>query len=311
MPTHFISCEKFHTKWNNKLIPISRVNPGESVQIEVMDASAGQITETTTNNDLARMKPILPLTGPIFVNGANPGNTLVVKILEMETAHWGHTEISPGHGFLPKDFGNRQLAIWRIESDRFLHCDSIPNVRVPVRPFCGAMGVAPRISGEIPTMPPGCHGGNLDIKYLTVGSTLYLPIFNQGALFSIGDAHLAQGDGEVCVTAVETSGLVTLEFGIKNGQILEEPYFETETHFATTAFATTIDVACRKALKYLIQYLVSEKNLLKDSAYMLASVAADLKVFEVVDSPHVLAGAMIPKSLFYRRDKSRTNISSK
>ncbi len=191
-----------------------------------------------------------------------------------------------------------QIAIWRISEDRFLHSDSIPGVKVPVKPFCGIMGVAPKTDGEYPTMPPGSHGGNMDIKYLTEGSTLYLPVFNEGALFSVGDVHIAQGDGEVCVSAVETSAIVTLEFEIKEGQILGEPYFETATHFSTTGFATTLDDACRNALRNLVRYLVVEMKMRKEAAYMLASVAADLKVFEVVDAPHVLAGAMIPKNIF-------------
>ena len=294
---------KYHSKWDNKLPPVIRVNPGDIVRIETNDTLGGQINPGSTGEDMAKVDTsvIHPITGPIFINGANPGDTLVVEILKIDTADWGYTAIVPGQGFLPEDFGKPAITIWKISEDRsFIHSDSLPGVNVSLKPFCGIMGVAPKAAGVFPTLPPGYHGGNIDIKYLTEGSTLYLPIFNEGALFSVGDVHMAQGDGEVCISAAETDATVTLRFGLRQGQLFDEPYFETPTHFSTTGFATNLDEACKKALRNLIRCFEVEKKMKKESAYILASVAADLKVFEVVNAPNVLAGAMISKAIFLK-----------
>jgi acetamidase/formamidase len=300
LETHLIERSKFHSKWNRNLPPVARVNQHDTVKIETNDAIGGQITLSSRAEDLAKTDSsvVHPITGPIYVKGAKAGDTLVVKILDIKTNDWGFTGILPGMGFLPNEFPKNSLAFWKVGKDGFLRSESIPGVKVPIAPFCGIMGVAPGEDGEFSTMPPGSHGGNMDIKYLTKGSTLYLPIMNEGALFSVGDVHIAQGDGEVCVTGVETSATVKLQFSLKEGQVLSEPYFETSTHFSTVGSDTNLDEACRKALRNLIHYLTREKQMTRESAYMLASIVADLKIFEVVDLPNVLAGAMIPKSSF-------------
>jgi acetamidase/formamidase len=177
---------------------------------------------------------------------------------------------------------------------------------LPIAPFCGMMGVAMAEDGEFSIIPPRSNGGNLDIKYLTLGSRLYLPVFVEGALFSVGDVHAAQGDGEVCTTAVETSAKVGLRFSIVRGPPILEPRFETKTHFAVTAFSDSTDDAFNKATGYMIDFLVSESGLDREQAYTLCSVGTDLKIFEIVDSPHVLAGMLISKEILSNLRKRST-----
>jgi acetamidase/formamidase len=194
----------------------------------------------------------------------------------------------------------RFLAIWEMCHDtesKSMTSKEIPNVRLTIEPFCGMMGVAMAEEGDFSNIPPRSNGGNLDIKYLTQGSRLFLPIFVEGALFSIGDVHAAQGDGEICTTAIETSAEVKLRFSIAKGSSIPEPRFETKTHFAVTAFSDLVDKALNKATNYMIDFLISESDLDREQARALCSVAADLKVFEIVDSPHVLVGMMISKEI--------------
>jgi len=275
------------------------VDPHDLVILETLDSSGGQITPASSARDLDGLNyaKINPLTGPIYINGTSPGDTLIVDVEEIDIGKFGWTASFEGNGSL-SDKKCRFLAIWEQCDDkesRLMMSKEIPNVKLPIEPFCGMMGVAMAEEGEFSNVPPRSNGGNLDIKYLTAGSRLFLPIFVEGALFSVGDVHAAQGDGEVCTTAIETSAKVRLRFGIMAGSSIPEPRFETRTHFAVTAFSTLIDDAFNKATDYMIDFLVKEYGLLREQAYVLCSVAADLKIFEVVDSPHVLAGMMIRK----------------
>jgi acetamidase/formamidase len=288
-----------HSKWNRSLEPIATVSPDEVVEIDLRDTTGGFFKPQMTAKQLfSGMTPGHSLTGPIYVEGAMPGDTLVVRILEVKNGKWGFSATMPGKGFLGDLSQHQNLITWEANEDNtFAESLSLPGVRVAIAPFCGVLGVAPGDDGEFSTLPPKEYGGNMDIKYLTKGSTLFLPVFNKGALFSVGDAHMAQGDGEVCISGIETSAKVTLQFQIEKGKRIPEPRFETPTHFGITAYSKTIDDGCQKALNYAITFLREEKNLSWDSAYMLCSVAADLKVFEVVDVPHVLCGLMIPKDV--------------
>jgi acetamidase/formamidase len=239
-----------------------------------------------------------PMTGPIFVDGAELGDTLEVRILSIEFLHpFGVAAFSPGGGTLPADFpyAGLKLLRWQPGAD---HVEFSPGVTLKFAPFFGSIGVAPpTLSGRIPSGPPGWHGGNMDNKDLVVGSTLYLPVHVPGALLSIGDGHAMQGDGEVSGTALEASLRGTIEVRLRKGQRLRWPRAETPTHFMTMGLDPDLDEASRIATREMVDFLVAEKRLTRDEAYMLCSLAADLHVTQTVDGTKGVH-AMIAKSIF-------------
>ena len=226
-----------------------------------------------------------------------PGDVLAVKLHEIEIGDWAWQAIIPGFGFLADEFAEPYLKTWRFEPG-----DSVAwftdRIKIPLRPFPGVMGVAPATDSMLSTIPPRANGGNMDNRHLTAGTTVYFPVFVEGALFSIGDTHAAQGDGEVAGTAIEAPMRIVYELNvIKGGRSIEEPQYETEEFYGVTAFATTIDEAARKATGYMIDYLVETHGLARSDAYALASLAGDLKISEVVDVPHMLVSMHMPKSV--------------
>ena len=213
---HHLDAEQIHQEWNNALPPRLEIDPGDTVVFDTRDAANRYYTRTSTHEDVLGRGPFRghPLTGPVRVRGARPGDVLVVEILEVEPADFGWTAIRPGRGLLPEsDFGKPYLQIWDLSDGT--HARAGNHIAVPIAPFPGVMGTALDVPGGHSTMPPRKNGGNMDIKQLTAGSTLFLPVWVDGALFSVGDAHAIQGDGEVCVTAVEMSGRVTARFGLQ------------------------------------------------------------------------------------------------
>ena len=245
-------------------------------------------------------EPIHPLTGPIYVEGAEPGDLLAVTLHKIEVGDWGWSAVFPGFGFLADEFRQPYLKTFRLEKGagaaRF--SDSI---EIPLKPFPGVMGVAPDTEELLSTIPPRANGGNMDNPYMAEGTTVYFPVFVEGALFSIGDTHAAQGMGEVCGTAIEAPMKIVLELNvIKGGRRVPEPEYETRDFYAVTAFATSLDEAARKATRYMIDYLVHERGLDRTEAYVLCSLAGELKIAEVVDVPHVLVSMHMPKNIFTR-----------
>jgi acetamidase/formamidase len=251
-----------------------------------------------------------PLTGPVRVRGARPGDTLVVEVLDVRPAlDFGWTAIRPGRGLLPEaDFAKPFLNIWDLGDGT--HARMGDRVAVPIEAFPGVMGVALDEPGGHSTMPPRRNGGNMDIRQLAAGSTLYLPVLVDGALFSVGDAHGAQGDGEVCITAVEMSARVTLRFGLQPGRRLAEPRLRTTNPpsgtgrkgpwIATTAHGPDLYASSQQAIRYLIEQIVEERGLSREQAYVVCSVAADLKISEIVDAPNWIVSAFLPDSIFLK-----------
>jgi acetamidase/formamidase len=239
-----------------------------------------------------------PLSGPIFVEGAEPGDTLEVRILAIDFLHpFGVNAFSPGGGTLPDEFPYAQLKLlrWRPGADRV---EFKPGVTLPLAPFFGSIGVAPpALVGRISSRPPGWHGGNLDNKDLVVGSVLYLPVHVPGALLSIGDGHGLQGDGEVTGTALETSLRGTFELRVHKGQRMRWPRAETPTHYIAMGLSEDLNEATRLATREMVDFLVAEKGLSRDDAYMLCSLAADLHVTQAVDATKGVH-AMLAKSIF-------------
>jgi acetamidase/formamidase len=239
-----------------------------------------------------------PMTGPIYIDGAQPGDTLEVRIVAIEFLHnFGVNAFSPGGGVLPDDFPYASLKMfrWAAGADRV---EFGPGITLPLAPFFGSIGVAPPpLVGRISSRPPGWHGGNLDNKDLIAGTVLYLPVHVPGALLSIGDGHARQGDGEVTGTALETSLRGTVELRVLKGQKLRWPRAETPTHFIAMGLNEDLDEATRLAVREMVDFLVAEKKMSRDDAYMLCSLAADLHVTQAVDATKGVH-ASLAKSFF-------------
>jgi formamidase len=349
-----------HNRWHPDIPPIATVEPGQVVGLETRDALDSQVTGTSTVADLARVNfnVVHPLTGPIFVKGAAPGDLLEVTVVEIEPQPFGFTTQVPGFGFLHDLYTEPHLVRWTI-ANGFATSPDLPGVRIPGAPFMGVMGVAPshellerinqreadltrrggrvmlpEAAGAVPTDPtiartamrtiaPHETGGNVDIKQLTKGTTLRMPVYVPGALFSAGDAHFAQGDGESCGTAVEMAATCYCSFNVIKGaaaarnirdvQFYRSDYFTApemavpRRFFATTGqcytregvnFSEDITLAARNALLNMIDYLVDERGFTRQQAYALCSVAVDLKISEVVDIPNFVVSAFLPLDIF-------------
>ncbi len=238
------------------------------------------------------------LTGPIFVEGAEEGDTLEVRIKAIRLAlPYAYTAFSPRGGFLPEDFPRQRVKIIQLDEKRMIG-KFADGIEIPLKPFFGSMGVAPPAKlGRVSSVPPGQHAGNLDNKELVAGTMLFIPVHARGALFSIGDGHAAQGDGEVCITALETSLVGTLEFVVRKDMKLKWPRAETPTHYVVMGMDKDLTEAGKIATREAIDFLTTQKKLTPDEAYMLSSVAVDFHVTQVVDGNKGVHG-MIPKAIF-------------
>ncbi len=238
------------------------------------------------------------LTGPVYVEEAEPGDTLEVRIQKIDLAiPYAYNAFGPTRGFLPEDFPYRKMRIIPLDREHMV-AKFAPGIEIPLHPFFGSMGVAPPESyGRIDSAPPGVHAGNMDNKELVAGTTLYLPVWTKGALFEVGDGHVGQGNGEVDITALETSLQGTLQFIVHKGTNQKYPRAETPTHYISMGFHQELYEATRIAVREMIDFLVAEKHLTRDDAYMLTSVAGDVDITELVDGNkgvHV----MLPKAIF-------------
>jgi acetamidase/formamidase len=294
---HTLTAENTHARFSSAIPPVLQVHTGDVVEVFTKEATDGQLSMESRAEDLATLDfdPIHPLTGPIHVAGAEPGDVLAVTLHEIEVLGWGWSAITPGFGFLADEFTEPYLKTFAIPAGA-TELQFNDEIRLPIEPFPGVMGVAPATDSMLTTIPPRANGGNMDDQHMTAGTTVYFPVFAPGALFSIGDTHVLQGDGEVCGTAIEAPMRIVLELNvIKGGRELREPEYETADAYAVTAFATTLDEAARKATRYMVDYLVAEHGMDRNDAYMLCSLAGDLRIAEVVDVPHVLVSMHMPR----------------
>ncbi|KIP04647.1 hypothetical protein PHLGIDRAFT_129368 [Phlebiopsis gigantea 11061_1 CR5-6] len=309
MSIHSVKRSQCHLAWDNSITPILRVKSGDTVSFDCLDASNGQITPTTATSALAALDiaTLDQVNGPIYIETAQPGDTLQVDILDVVTAEWGWTGVLPGFGLLADEFPEPYLKIWDLPAGaHHAWFDKMKGIKVPLRPFAGEMGVALREKGPHSTIPPYRTGGNVDTKFLTKGTTLYLPVEVEGALFSTGDGHATQGDGEVCGSAIETPMKITVRLSVvKNKPYVKTPHFSTHKgvddpngYYCTTGVGPDIREAARDAVRHMIRTLGAEHGLSSEEAYVLCSVAADLRMHEVVDMPNYVIGLMMPKSIF-------------
>jgi len=350
---------KGHNRWHEAIAPVVEAELGEEVEIQTRDAFDGQISAATSAEDLRQcdLNLVHPLTGPVFVAGAARGDLLEVEIRDMKPAAFGYTVQVPGFGFLRDAFPEPYIAKWRIK-DGYAESADLPGVRIPDGSFVGVIGIAPskelrettqrreadllgrggivlgpEAQGAVPsagpiasealrTIPPRENGGNLDIKQLSKGARLLLPVFVDGALFSVGDAHFAQGDGEACGTAIEMAGAIVVRFALHKGEAqrrgIRFPRFARDNYYfppelaapkrflATTGLSIREDginesedatLSARNALLAMIDLLV-ERGWSRQQAYAICSVAVDLKLSELVDVPNIVVSAFLPLDIF-------------
>ncbi|MFQ5675880.1 MAG: acetamidase/formamidase family protein [bacterium] len=298
-PEYFLTSEQTHNKFSKTIPAVVTVHSGAVIQVETKEATDGQLTIKSTSADVPNVNfdPIHPLTGPVYVEEAEPGDVLAVTLHRIEIGDWGWAGVFPGFGFLADEFTEPYLKTFSIPKGA-REVKFSETVRVPLKPFPGVMGVAPDTDEMLSTIPPRANGGNMDNPFLSEGTTVYFPVFVKGALFSIGDTHAAQGLGEVCGTAVEAPMKIVYEVNVlKNERKILEPQYETDDFYAVTAYATTLDEAAKKATRFMIDYLVNEHGLSKNEAYVLCSLAGKLQIAEVVDVPHVLVAMHISKKV--------------
>jgi formamidase len=349
--------DRCHNRWHPDIPPVLSCRPGDEILLETRDAVDGQFTLDSFHADVARVDRSIvhPLTGPVRIEGAEPGDVLVVEVLEIAPASFGYTAQIPGFGFLADEFPEPYLVRWEI-ADGFATSPDLPGVRIPGEPFMGTMGVAPSRDlleqitrrertlkeqgedvalpdrrGAVPagepiaseglrTKPPRENGGNLDVRQMIAGTRILFPVWTEGGLFSAGDGHFAQGDGESCGTAVEMRATLRVRVDVRKGEAVERhlrdvrfgsPGADLDARprptFSTTGLcvyakeggrADDLTAAARSALRNMIEHLVHEYGYSRQQAYAICSVAVHLKVGQVVDSPNYVATATVPLDIF-------------
>ena len=302
--------EHQHMSWDNARAPAVTVAPGDTVHFKDIDAMMGQISPQSRPQDLATLDfgRINPIAGPVYVDGAEPGDTLKVTILGFEPSGWAWTGVIPDFGLLAEDFPAPALHIWSYDKSFSSPAAFGSFARVPVKPFCGTTGVAPAEAGSFSTIPPYATGGNMDIRDLSEGVELYLPIKVKGALYSIGDPHVAQGDGEVCGTAIESPMSVSVKLDLIKGGDLRYPRFVTrgpvsrhldgEGYEVATGIGPDLMEAAKNAVRNMIDLLGKTRGLSAQHAYMLCSVCSDLRISEIVDRPNWVVSCYLPRIVF-------------
>jgi acetamidase/formamidase len=300
-----------HREWNPDLDPALWIEPGDTVNFDCRDSWDGLVDAETTIadfEDLGRSGG-MPLTGPVGVRGAEPGDVLEINLLEIDHADWGWTVFRPGDqefGLLADEFPEWGFHYWELAPDEAVG-HFVDGIEIPLDPFPGTIGVAPGETGSHSTTPPRHVGGNMDTKYLTAGSTLKLPVETEGALFSIGDGHATQGDGEVCGGAIETEITVTAELSLRTDETIQRPQYHIEEPprslvtgpaYATMGISSDLKTAAKQAVSDLVAHLHEHRGLTREQAYILCSVAADLRINEIVDEPNWAVSAVISEELF-------------
>jgi acetamidase/formamidase len=304
---HTIHGARHHLGWDRSIPPVLRATPGQTVLFECVDASGGQLTAQSTVADVRGLDfgKVNPVTGPVFVEGAQPGDALKVTIGEFTPSGFGWTANIPGFGLLADQFTEPALHIWSYDAVGLAPALFSPVGKVPLKPFAGTIGVAPAEPGHHSVVPPRRVGGNLDIRDLAAGTQLYLPVEVDGALFSVGDTHAAQGDGEVCGTAIESPMSVALTLEVVKGAKLKTPRFTTpgpvtrhldkKGYEVTTGVGPDLMEGARSAVSQMIDLLSFRHGMSAVDAYMLCSVCADLRISEIVDVPNWVVSLYFPR----------------
>ena len=307
---HTIHDHDGHLGWNRALQPVMRAVSGETITFCCRDAGNGHYHHGSTAHDVLTADPHAsnPLTGPLFVEGAAPGDALKVTIHEFAPSGFGWTAIIPGFGLLSDQFQSPKLKLWDYDTGISKPAVFNADASLPLKPFIGTIGVAPAEPGTHSVIPPRRVGGNMDIRDIAAGTVLYLPVEVEGALLSIGDTHAAQGDGEVCGTAIESAMDVSVTVEVIKDAAPKTPYFTTPGPVArhldaagydvTTGIGPDLMQASRDAVSAMIDLLARTRNLSAEDAYMLCSVCGDLKISEIVDAPNWVVSFYFPRIVF-------------
>src|SRR5919201_743773 len=306
--THYFPHDQVHFTWDAGNAPVLTVESGDTVVYRTRDVSDDQIGPDSTADAVAGLDwdRVYPLAGPVAVAGAQPGDTLAIEILDLHTQGWGWTAILPGFGLLSEDFTEPYLKIFDLTAGDVTYLRE--GVAIPIEPFMGTMGVCPAGAIAVPIMPPGVFGGNMDTRQLTAGTTLYLPVQVEGGLFSCGDAHAAQGDGEVCVTGIESPMYGALRFTLLKDRPIPAPQYRTAGPlvpasglggwYGTTGVGPDLYAGAQDAVRAMIEYLGREHGLTPEDAYVLSSLVVALRISEIVDPGQYIVSALLPLSVF-------------
>lgn len=306
MAEHHLDDSVTQPFWDNSVEPRLEIDPGDVVVFECAEP-VGQLTPESTDDDLANLdfSLIHALNGSVFIKGAEPGDALEVEIVDMKHKGWGWSGHLPGFGLLADDFDYPYIHHWELDGDKCIF--GVNDIVLPFEPHPGCVGVAPREAGRLDTIPPRENGGNVDVVDLTIGATFWLPVFVEGALYSTGDCHSRQGQGEVCGTGIESPMTVTMRFDVRKDLSIKELQFQrpspitrldTDGYYVTTAHGPDLMENAKNAVRYMIDWLEENQKLTRSQAYVLCSEAVDLKISEIVDAPNWIVSAHVPLSIF-------------
>jgi len=307
---HTIHNHQCHFGWDNSNRPVVKAKPGETIEFHPIDSSGGQLNPKSTVADIAALDfaKVNPVAGPVFIDGAEPGDAIKVTLLEFTPSGWGWTANIPGFGLLAEHFTDPALHIWTYDKISLTPAAYGPGGKVPLKPFCGTIGLAPAEPGLHSIVPPRRMGGNMDIRDMSAGTELYLPVEVIGGLFSVGDTHATQGDGEVCGTAIESPCSLAARFDLIKGANLKFPRFTTpgpvtrhldgKGYEATTGIGPDLMEAAKAAVLGMVELLSKRHRMSEIDAYMLCSVAGDLRISEIVDMPNWVVSFYFPRCVF-------------
>ena len=299
-----------HVGWNKAIAPVKTIEAGAVVTFETLDASGDQIGQHSTVSDVASLdfSKVNPVTGPVYVDGAEPGDALKLTILDFVPSGWGWTAIIPGFGLLADRFDKPALHIWKYDPKTLGPAEYGPGGRVPLKPFPGTIGVAPDEEGEQSVVNPRRVGGNMDTRDISVGTVLFLPVEVPGALLSVGDTHAAQGDGEVCGTAIESPMDVTVKIELEKDVNLQFPRFTTpgpatreidsKGYEVTMGVGPDLMASAVNAVNNMVDFISDNYKMSPEEAYMLCSVCGSLRISEIVDAPNWIVSYYFPKAVF-------------
>ena len=308
MTVHRIDRSLSTSRWDNSLPPRLKMEPGDSVFVETRDASDGQVHPAMTSEEFAQIDTtrIHGLTGPIHVEGAMPGDALEIILNGYEHEGWAWTSIIPGLGLLDEDFSEHFLHIWKLEKHT---TESMPGTRLELRPFAGIIGVQRAEPGSFRTRPPGPWGGNMDVRHLSAGARLFLPVHTPGAGLCLGDCHAAQGDGEVSINGMEAPMTIHITVNLHKGMELAGPYALTPGDLVPAVYSqkpwhTFIESdenpreAAKRVVRRAIDAIMRRTDLSREQAYVLCSVVLDLKLSQVVNVPMTTVAGYLPEAIF-------------
>jgi len=309
---HQVGRDQIHYKWDRTNAPAVEIEPGDVVHFDTEEVTSGQLKKGDPAEKLTQLdfNRLYPLGGPVYVKGAKPGDVLEVDILSLQPGAWGWTGLIPGLGLLAGDFPDPYIRYFDLGNRKTAELRH--DIHIPVAPFCGTMGVALDVDGPVDVLPPTKGAGNIDTRHLTAGSKLFLPVYVDGALFSAGDCHGAQGDGEVCVTGIECPMTFSLRFSVKRGASLRpwsyqfvtppatslQPASDAKGYHASTALGPDLMENARNAVRDTIGWVSAEHGLSREDAYILCSLAGDLLISQIVDQPNWGVSFYLPLSVF-------------